>query len=72
MRILYDEDNDILIISNPTGDRVIKEVPHSNNVTIAYDIYGKAIAIEFIEASIFLHIPKDLLKNLSETRNNLI
>ena len=66
--MIYDPNNDVLLISNPTGKLPVRTVECKNTVTIDFDVNGKAIGMEIQDASIVLNIPKNIILNLSEVR----
>jgi len=66
--IHYDEEEDLLVVQNPTGDRTMSEKKFKNNVEVSLDFSGNITMLIIKEASIFLGVPKKYLKNFAELR----
>jgi hypothetical protein len=69
MKVIYDEETDILLFLNPTGEKEEGQKQYRSTVTVDFDIYEIPILLELLEASITLGIPKRTLRKLMEDRN---
>ena len=64
MELIYDENNDTLLLLNPTGNPANTQNLYRSTIFIDFDEFGVPILMEIKEASITLGIPKKIIKKL--------
>lgn len=68
MQMIYNEEEDLLVILNPTNEPGITRGKYRGNVFIDYDIEGIPVSLEIGDASIVLGISKKTLKKFTEIK----